>query len=184
MPITSSSAIGSTSHRACTEFYRHHLCCCWTWTSWCPPCGQPCAQRTHFQPKLLNRSRKHSSGGSQNPWWGLRVFLHRGPFSDSTQFWLKKKEQLAKAMVGLRKSTFDPVDRQIHCWPSNTLVTVKQFRHTYVRFETPVQRCWWWSVNCDKYDVWRKLPTFVKFIQFLSYWWFFDSKCEVFTQKG
>ena len=168
MPITSSSATGSTFHRACTESYRHHLCCCWTWTSWCPPCGQPCAQRTHFQPKLLNRSRKHSSGGFQSPWWGLRVFLHRGPFSDSTQFWLKKKEQLAKAMVGLRKSTFDPVDRQIHCWPSNTLVTVKQFRHTYVRFETPVQRCWWWSVNCDKYDVW---------------WWYFCWKFEVFTQK-
>ena len=98
----------------------------------------------------------------------LRVFLHRGPFSDSTQFWLKTKEQLVQAMVGLRKSTFDPVDRQIHCWPSNTLVTVKQFWHTYVRFETPVQRCWWWSVNCDKYDVW---------------WWYFCWKFEVFTQK-
>ena len=129
MPITSSSATESTFHKACTESYRHHLCCCWTWTSWCPPCGRPCAQRTHFQPKLLNRSRKHSSGGSQNPWSGLRVFLHRGPFSDSTQFWLKTKEQFVQAMVWLRKSTFDPADRQIHCWPSNTLVTVKQFRH-------------------------------------------------------
>ena len=161
MKITSSSATGSTFHRACTEFYRHHLCCCWTWTSWCPPCGRPCAQRTHFQPKLLNRSRKHSSGGFRSPWSGLRVFLHRGPFSDLTQFWLKTKEQLVQAMVGFRKSTFDPL------WPSDTLLTVKYFgdRQTVSTYVCPfwnsVQRCWWWSVNCDKYEVWRKLPSLV-----------------------
>ena len=67
-------------------------------------------------------------------------------------------------------------------WPSDTLLTVKYFgdRQTVSTYVCPfwnsVQRCWWWSVNCDKYDVWRKLPSFVKFIEFLSYWWGFDSK--------